>query len=78
VRIIGLLTALALASLANAARADSAAGTKEEQAACRPDVRRFCGHIGKADNQKYRDCLQAHSSELSQKCQQVLMTHQNQ
>jgi hypothetical protein len=76
VRIIGLLTALALASVANAARAESA-GTKEEQAACRPDVRRFCAQI-KGDNQKYRDCLQAHFSELSQKCQQVLMTHQNQ
>jgi hypothetical protein len=50
-------------------------GSREEQAACRPDVRRLCGRIGKADEQKYRDCLQAHFSQLSQKCQQVLMNH---
>jgi hypothetical protein len=61
---------------ATAASADS--GTKEEQAACRPDVRRFCGHIGGSDNQKYRDCLQTHFQELSQKCQQVLNNHPSQ
>jgi hypothetical protein len=52
-------------------------GSKEEQAACRPDVRRLCGRIGKGDDQKYHDCLQSHFSELSQKCQQVLMNHQS-
>ena len=51
------------------------AGAKEEQAACRADVRRFCGKIGAGDDQKYRDCLQSHFQELSQKCQQVLMSH---
>ena len=71
---------LALAFLVTAA-CDAAwaetSGTKEEQAACRGDVRRLCGKIGKGDEQKYRDCLQTHFQELSQKCQQVLMNHQN-
>lgn len=52
-------------------------GTGQEQAACRADVRRVCGKIRRGDNQKYRDCLQSHFFELSQKCQQVLMKHQN-
>jgi len=68
------LAALALIGAAAAAHAQMA-GTRQEQAACRPDVRRFCGHIGRADNQKYRDCLQGHFQEVSQKCQQVLMNH---
>ena len=73
-RVLGLLALLAALGPA-AALADS--GTKEEQAACRADVRHVCGRIGKGDDQKYRDCLQAHFSELSQNCQQVLMNHQN-
>ena len=60
-----------------AAASAQTSGTKEEQAACRPDVRKFCGHLGKADDQKYRECLQAHISDLSQKCQQVLMSHRS-
>jgi len=74
-RVLGLLALLAALSPA-AALADNS-GSKEEQAACRADVRRVCGRIGKGDDQKYRDCLQAHFSELSQNCQQVLMNHQN-
>jgi hypothetical protein len=66
-----------LAALWPAAALADDSGSKEEQAACRSDVRRLCGRIGKGDDQKYRDCLQTHFSELSQKCQQVLMNHQN-
>jgi hypothetical protein len=66
------LVFIALLTLVGAASA-AETGTKEEQAACRPDVRKFCGHIGSGEEQKYRDCLQTHFSELSQKCQQVLM-----
>jgi hypothetical protein len=62
------------AGLTGTAWAD-AAGNAQEQAACRPDVRKLCGHIRADDSQKYRDCLQSHFSELSQKCQQVLMNH---
>jgi hypothetical protein len=64
------------ATLLAAGAAYAQSGTKEEQAACRADVRRFCGHIRKGEDQKYRDCLQAHFQELSPKCQQVLMKHQ--
>lgn len=69
---------LAAAALVGASAAYADTITKAEQSACRPDVRRFCAHIGAGDNQKYRDCLQSHFQELSQKCQQVLMNHQNQ
>ena len=75
-RLTGILAVAALISAGGAALADN--GTRQEQAACRADVRRLCGHIRRGDSQKYRDCLQTHFSELSQKCQQVLMSHQNQ
>jgi hypothetical protein len=71
-----VLCVLALLATMGPAFAEGS-GSKEEQAACRSDVRRLCGKIGKGDEQKYRDCLQAHFSELSQKCQQVLMNHQS-
>ncbi len=73
-----VLTVLALlAAMAPTAAWAESSGSKEEQAACRSDVRRLCGKIGRGDDQKYRDCLQSHFQELSQKCQQVLMNHQN-
>jgi hypothetical protein len=75
-RLAILLAAAALIGAGGQAFADKA--SRQEQAACRPDVRRLCGHIGRGDAQKYRDCLQTHFSELSQKCQQVLLNHQNQ
>lgn len=71
-----VLVFFAFAALTGAAWADSE-GSAQEQAACRPDVRKLCGHIRADDSQKYRDCLQTHFSELSQKCQQVLMNHHN-
>jgi hypothetical protein len=69
-----VLTLFAVVGLSGSAFADKA-GTAQEQAACRPDVRKLCGHIKANDSEKYRDCLQTHFSELSQKCQQVLMNH---
>jgi len=71
---ITLLSALALTCLAAAASAES--GTKAEQAACRPDVRKLCSNIGKADDEAYRACLQFHFGELSPKCAQVVTVHQ--
>ena len=73
---IVILAALMGAGLVGAAEADTS-GTAQEQAACRPDVRKLCGHIGKSESDKYRDCLQTHFSELSPKCQTVLMNHKN-
>jgi hypothetical protein len=69
-----LLSMLALLSLGASASADS--GTKAEQAACRPDVRKLCGTLGKAGEDQYRSCLQTHFGELSPKCQQVMTVHQ--
>jgi hypothetical protein len=66
-----------LAAMSPAAAWAQNSGSKEEQAACRADVRRFCGKVSAGGEQKYRDCLQAHFSQLSQKCQQVLMNHAN-
>ena len=71
-----ILIALSVICAVASAQAETS-GTKEEQSACRPDARKLCGHIGKGDSDKYKGCLQAHFSELSQKCQQVLMNHQN-
>jgi hypothetical protein len=64
------------AALVGMAQAQTA-GTAQEQSACRPDVRKLCGHIGRSESDKYRDCLQTHFSELSPKCQSVLMNHSN-
>lgn len=72
-----ILTALALICAGATAQAANS-GSQEEKSACRPDVRKLCSHIGKGDDAKYKQCLQAHFSELSQKCQQVLMNHNNQ
>lgn len=69
-----LVIVFGVLGLTGAAFAD-AAGSAQEQAACRPDVRKLCGHIRADDSQKYKDCLQGHFSELSQKCQQVLLNH---
>jgi hypothetical protein len=73
---IAILAAVLGAGLVGAAQADTA-GTAKEQAACRPDVRKLCGHIGAGESDKYRDCLQTHFSELAPKCQEVLMNHKN-
>jgi hypothetical protein len=72
-RTSSLLAGLVFAGVATAASADT--GSKQEQAACRPDVRKLCSNIGKADEQQYRACLQFHFGELSPKCQQILTAH---
>ena len=50
-----------------------AAGTPEQQAACRPDTRRFCHQIPPdgGDN-AFLACLQTNRAKLSPKCRQVL------
>jgi len=54
----------------------SASGTPEEDAACRPDVRRFCGDVPKgADDNTYLACLENHRDRLSKKCLAVLTDH---
>jgi len=56
--------------------ASAESGTPEEQAACRPDVRRLCSDVpqGAADS-AYQACLEMHRDALSQKCLAVLVDH---
>ena len=69
------LLALAFAGVSSMAIADT--GTREQQAACRPDVRRFCSKLGPgAGDQAFEDCLQMNRDKLSAKCQRVLAGQQ--
>ena len=51
-------------------------GSSKEQAACRPDVRRYCASIkpGSA-SEVFLHCLQATRSKLSKACLEVLTSH---
>jgi hypothetical protein len=46
------------------------AGTPHQQAACRPDVLRFCHGI--RDDYDVADCLRAHANRLSHSCRNVI------
>ena len=51
-------------------------GTPQEQAACRPDVRRFCHGLGAgASGGDFLGCLQAHRVRLRPVCRAVLESH---
>jgi outer membrane scaffolding protein for murein synthesis (MipA/OmpV family) len=51
-------------------------GSAKEQAACRPDVRRYCSSIKPdADSGQFLHCLQANRSKLSKACLGVLTSH---
>ena len=72
VRQISLAAALLI--LSSSAMAQS--GTPEEQAACRPDVRRFCYRIKESEGSGgYLQCLQEHRTSLSARCRAVLESH---
>jgi hypothetical protein len=50
-----------------------AAGTPEQEAACRPDTRRFCHQVPpNAGDSAFLACLQQNRPRLSPKCRQVL------
>jgi hypothetical protein len=68
------LMAAALIGVSSIATAQT--GTPEEQAACRPDVRRFCYKIRESDGSNaYLQCLQQHRERLSLRCRAVLERH---
>ena len=68
------LLTLAFASVSSMATAQM--GTPEEQAACRPDVRKFCYKIPRsAGNKAFQDCLVSNRNMLSPKCKSVLTAH---
>jgi hypothetical protein len=51
-------------------------GSAKEQAACRPDVRRYCSSIKPgSDSGTFLHCLQANRSKLSKACLNVLTSH---
>jgi hypothetical protein len=69
-----LLLAAALAAVSTLTFAQS--GTPEEQAACRPDVRRFCHAIKEQDgDQAFLGCLELQRDRLSEACRNVLKDH---
>jgi hypothetical protein len=54
----------------------AASGTPEEQAACRPDVRKFCHHVKEdAGDTAFLSCLQEYRAKLSPKCSSLLESH---
>lgn len=66
--------AAALILLSSGAMAQS--GTPEEQAACRPDVRRFCYRIQEGSGSgAFLQCLQEHRARLTSRCRAVLDSH---
>jgi len=67
--LVVVLTAASSAAIAQG-------GTPAEQAACRPDVRRFCHAIkeGSGDG-SFLACLQEHRAKLRRACREVLESH---
>lgn len=71
IRILVLMAALTAASSAAIAQS----GTPQEQAACRPDVRRFCHTVVGSGNGPVLACLQEHRAQLRRACRDVLESH---
>jgi hypothetical protein len=73
-----LLVAAAAPSFAQGSmqRGLFSAGTPQEEAACRRDVRKFCRHVkAGAGNDAFLRCLQQNRSKLSNACGDVLRSH---
>lgn len=68
------IIALPLMLIGFAAQARDA--TEDQQAACRPDVRRYCYKIHEdAGDSVFLACLQEHRAKLSAKCRYLLESH---
>ena len=73
-KIVGLAILIAASSSALAEAAFE--GTAQEQAACRPDVRKFCHSVKPGSgNGAFLSCLQANRQKLSKACTTVLKNH---
>ena len=72
-----LLLAITVATFSpTMAWADQPQGTPQEQAACRPDVRKLCASVKPGSgNAAYLSCLVARRDRLSQACLTVLQNH---
>jgi hypothetical protein len=67
------LVALVIAACSPALPALANQGSAKEQAACRPDVRRYCSSIKPgSDSGVFLSCLQANRAKLSKACLRVL------
>ena len=65
---------LAAAALAASSTAALSSGTAEEQAACRPDVVRFCKPSGSGnDEMAILFCLKENRTKISKACLKVLV-----
>jgi hypothetical protein len=71
IRILVLATILTAAASA----AFASGGTPQEQAACRPDVRRFCHAVTGSGDGPVLACLQEHRAKLRRACLEVLESH---
>jgi len=70
------LVALAIAVCSPVLSAQAYKGSAKEQAACRPDVRRYCSSIKPgSDSGMFLSCLQANRAKLSKACAGVLTSH---
>jgi hypothetical protein len=66
-----ILISAAILGVSSMALAQS--GSPEQQAACRPDVRKFCHKIKEADGDAaFVECLKANRAKLSKACRNVL------
>ena len=69
-----LMLLAAFVAVSSSAFAES--GTPQEQAACRPDVRRFCHTVKEQDgDDAFLACLELHRDNLSTACRDVLKDH---
>ncbi len=67
---------LAAALLVVSSSAMAQSSTPQEQAACRPDVRRFCYKIKEGEgSDAFLQCLQEYRARLSARCRAVLESH---
>jgi hypothetical protein len=71
-KILILAMALCVSPMAQAATS----GTPEQQAACGPDVRKFCYKLKESDSDDvYLQCLEVHRDELSSRCLNMLKSY---
>jgi hypothetical protein len=71
-----ILLAILVAACSPVFAAGLLQGTPQEQAACRPDVRKFCYAIAPGSNAgDFLACLQAHRSRLAAACRALLESH---
>ena len=75
---VALVIALLTVTTASFAQQSGPQGTQQEQAACRPDVLKFCKPLLNSNAPSTFSilaCLQANRAQISRACQAVLASH---